>query len=166
MSPSPKGGSEPCEPSPGASAPTPPHARGRDRTEPPGAAAVARQSAGLSITTCRRAGGARGEGRIISIALSNHYYYQQSHCYDHVLKHTYWQRLQGGGGPARDGGAREATTRRGSGDSSHARIAGIGPAEGQCRGRRLHTRNRHLRNHRGLSVAFSNGLSVALSNRT
>ena len=32
------------------------------------------------------------------------------------------------------------------------------------RGERLHTRNQHLRNHRGLSVAFSNGLSVAFSN--
>ena len=33
-----------------------------------------------------------------------------------------------------------------------------------CRGKRLDTRNRHLRNHHGLSVAFSNGCSVALSN--
>ena len=32
------------------------------------------------------------------------------------------------------------------------------------RGKILHTRNRHLRNHRGFSVAFSNGLSVAFSN--
>ena len=33
------------------------------------------------------------------------------------------------------------------------------------RGKILHTRNRHLRNHRGLSVACSNGCSVAFSNR-
>ena len=39
----------------------------------------------------------------------------------------------------------------------------VGPG---CRGRRLHTRNRHLRHHRGLSVAFSNGFSVAFSNGT
>ena len=32
------------------------------------------------------------------------------------------------------------------------------------RGKILHTRNQHLRNHRGLSVAFSHGLSVAFSN--
>ena len=31
-------------------------------------------------------------------------------------------------------------------------------------GRRLHTRNRHLGNHRGCSVAFSDGLSMAFSN--
>ena len=30
-----------------------------------------------------------------------------------------------------------------------------------CRGKRLHTRNQHLGNHRGSSVAFSNGFSVA-----
>ena len=33
-----------------------------------------------------------------------------------------------------------------------------------CRGKRLHTRNRHLRNHRGFPVAFSNGFSVTFSN--
>ena len=32
------------------------------------------------------------------------------------------------------------------------------------RGKRLHTRNRHLRNHRGCSVAVPNGCSVAFSN--
>ena len=32
------------------------------------------------------------------------------------------------------------------------------------RGKRLHTRNRHLRNHRGFSVAFAKGFSVAFSN--
>ena len=32
------------------------------------------------------------------------------------------------------------------------------------RGKRLHTRNRHLRNHRGFSAAFSDGFSVAFSN--
>ena len=34
----------------------------------------------------------------------------------------------------------------------------------QRRGKILHTRNRHLRNHGGFSVARSNGLSVAFSN--
>ena len=32
------------------------------------------------------------------------------------------------------------------------------------RGKRSHTRNQHLGNHRGLSVAFSNGSSAAFSN--
>ena len=32
------------------------------------------------------------------------------------------------------------------------------------RGKPLHTRNQHLRNHHDISVAFSNGLSVAFSN--
>ena len=32
------------------------------------------------------------------------------------------------------------------------------------RGKILHTGNRHLRNHRGFSVAWANGLSVACSN--
>ena len=35
---------------------------------------------------------------------------------------------------------------------------------GIFRGKRLHTRNQHLRRHRGFSVAFSNGLSAACSN--
>ena len=33
-----------------------------------------------------------------------------------------------------------------------------------CRGKRLHTRNQHLRSHRAFSVAFANGCSVAFSN--
>ena len=39
-------------------------------------------------------------------------------------------------------------------------LAGLG-----LTGKRLHARNQHLRNHRGVSVACSNGLSVALSDR-
>ena len=35
---------------------------------------------------------------------------------------------------------------------------------GASRGRRMHARNQHLRNHRGFSVAFSNEFSVAFSN--
>ena len=31
---------------------------------------------------------------------------------------------------------------------------------------KMHTRNRHLRNHRGLSAVFPNGFSVACSNET
>ena len=34
-----------------------------------------------------------------------------------------------------------------------------------CRGKILHTRNQHLRNHSGFPVAFSNGLSAAFPNR-
>ena len=34
----------------------------------------------------------------------------------------------------------------------------------QARGKGSHTRNRHLRKHRGILVAFSNGSSVAFSN--
>ena len=48
---------------------------------------------------------------------------------------------------------------------------GLGPgvADGEAerledRGKRLHTRNQHLRNHRGFSVAFSDGCSVSFSN--
>ena len=33
-----------------------------------------------------------------------------------------------------------------------------------CRGKRLYTRDRHLRIHRGFSVAFSNGCSLAFFN--
>ena len=35
---------------------------------------------------------------------------------------------------------------------------------GMCRGKILHTRNQHLRNHSGFSVACSNACSVACSN--
>ena len=35
----------------------------------------------------------------------------------------------------------------------------------EIRGKGLHARNRHLRNHHGVSVAFSRGISVACSAR-
>ena len=40
----------------------------------------------------------------------------------------------------------------------------IGSWHNLCRGKRLHTRNLHLRNHRGFPAAFPNGCSVAFSN--
>ena len=42
--------------------------------------------------------------------------------------------------------------------------AGAAADRRDFRGKILHTRNRHLRNHRGLSAAFSNGFSVAFAN--
>ena len=42
-------------------------------------------------------------------------------------------------------------------------MAGARETKKQTRGKRLHTRNRHLRNHRVFSVALSNGLSGAFS---
>ena len=53
--------------------------------------------------------------------------------------------------------------------SSEPRNVGAGasrPGIVSCRDKRLHTRNQHLGNHRGFSVAFSNGLSVVFSNIT
>ena len=48
--------------------------------------------------------------------------------------------------------------------SRTARPQVLEPPSGLRRGKRLHIRNQHLRNHRGFSAAFSNGLSVACSN--
>ena len=47
---------------------------------------------------------------------------------------------------------------------TNKRVSSLLPEVLRNRGKILHTRNRHLRNQRGFSVAFSNGCPVAFSN--